>query len=88
MSELRACRVVNQTRGTQRYRPAQREEEEKLTGAILQLASQYGRYGYRRITALPVQAGWKIGRDRVERISPTDENLSVGDRGIWRREGG
>jgi putative transposase len=37
------------------------------------LASQYGRYGYRRITALLKRAGWRVGKDRVERI--------------WRREG-
>jgi putative transposase len=37
------------------------------------LASQYGRYGYRRITALLQRAGWRVGKDRVERI--------------WRREG-
>jgi len=37
------------------------------------LASQYGRYGYRRITALLKRTGWQVGKDRVERI--------------WRREG-
>ena len=44
-----------------------------LTRAIITLASQYGRYGYRRITALLRTAGWRVGKDRVERI--------------WRREG-
>ncbi len=51
----------------------QREEEDELTRAILQLASAYGRYGYRRITALLRNAGWAVGKDRVQRI--------------WRREG-
>jgi putative transposase len=73
MSERRACRVVKQPRGTQRYRPTQRDDEDTLTQAIVTLASQYGRYGYRRITALLKRAGWKVGKDRVERI--------------WRREG-
>ena len=73
MSERWACRVVKQPRGTQRYRPTQREDEDRLTQAIVVLAGQYGRYGYRRITALLVHAGWKVGKDRVERI--------------WRREG-
>ncbi len=73
MSERWACRVVTQSRGTQRYRPTQREDEDRLTQAIVALAGQYGRYGYRRITALLVRAGWKVGKDRVERI--------------WRREG-
>lgn len=41
--------------------------------AIIALAKQYGRYGYRRITALLQHAGWRVGKDRVERI--------------WRREG-
>jgi putative transposase len=52
VSERRACHLVNQPRGTQRYRPTQRDDEDALTQAIIGLASQYGRYGYRRITAL------------------------------------
>ena len=50
-----------------------RADEDALTRAILQLAAQYGRYGYRRITALLQEAGWSVGVDRVQRI--------------WRREG-
>src|SRR5271155_3752936 len=73
MSERRACQLVNQPRGTQRYQPTQREDEDALTRAIIELASEYGRYGYRRITALLQRAGWRVGKDRVERI--------------WRREG-
>jgi putative transposase len=64
---------VNQPRGTQRYRPTPREAEDALTRGVIELASQYGRYGYRRITAMLQQAGWRVGKDRVERI--------------WRREG-
>jgi putative transposase len=73
LSERRACRLVHQPRGTQRYQPTQRDDEDRLTQAIVALASQYGRYGYRRITALLSQAGWKVGKDRVQCI--------------WRREG-
>ena len=73
MTERWACRLVNQPRGTQRYQPAKREDEDGLTQAIVSLAKQYGRYGYRRITALLQHAGWRVGKDRVERI--------------WRREG-
>ena len=57
MSERHACRVVKQPRGTQRYRPTQRDDEDTLTQAIVTLASQYGRYGYRRITRLLQRAG-------------------------------
>ena len=44
-----------------------------LTDDIIALARQYGRYGYRRVTALLRNAGWAVNRKRVERI--------------WRREG-
>ena len=44
-----------------------------MTLRITELACQYGRYGYRRITALLKQEGWKLNHKRVERI--------------WRREG-
>jgi len=50
-----------------------RSEEERLTVEIVKLATRYGRYGYRRITALLKQQGWKVNHKRVERI--------------WRREG-
>jgi HTH-like domain len=73
MSERWACRLLNQPRGTQRYQLTQREDEDALTRAIVELASQYGRYGYRRSTALLKRDGWQVGKDRVERI--------------WRREG-
>jgi len=73
LSERRACRLVNQPRGTQRYLPTQREDEDALTQAIITAASRYGRYGYRRITAVLRDDGRQVGKDRVERI--------------WRREG-
>ena len=53
--------------------PRGRDDEEALTAAIIRLASQYGRYGYRRITALLRAEGWHVNAKRVQRI--------------WRREG-
>jgi len=50
-----------------------RDDEEPLTAAIIRLASTYGRYGYRRITALLQADGWRVNLKRVYRI--------------WRREG-
>ena len=73
MSERHACRLLGQWRGTQRYEPLQRIDEEALTRAIIALASEYGRYGYRRITVKVREAGWQVSGDRVQRI--------------WRREG-
>jgi predicted alpha/beta hydrolase len=37
-------------------------DEDALTRAIVALASEYGRYGYRRVTALLQAAGWQVGR--------------------------
>ena len=73
VSERHACRLLGQWRRTQRYAAIQRIDEDALTEAIVALASEYGRYGYRRITALLQRAGWQVGKDRVQRI--------------WRREG-
>ena len=73
VSERQACRVLKQGRGTQRYQLAHRTDEDALTQAIIALASECGRYGYRRITAKLQEAGWAVGKDRVQRI--------------WRREG-
>jgi transposase InsO family protein len=71
--ERRVCKVLGQPRATQRYRPQVADDEVALTAAIEDLAQQYGRYGYRRITALLRTDGWRVNHKRVERI--------------WRREG-
>jgi transposase InsO family protein len=68
LSERHACRLVSQHRGTQRYVPTLQADEDALTRSIVALASEYGRYGYRRITALLQAAGWQVGKDRVQRI--------------------
>jgi hypothetical protein len=73
VSERHACRVLEQWRGTQRYLPRIGTDEDALTQAIIALASEYGRYGYRRITAKLQEAGWPVGKDLVQRI--------------WRRAG-
>lgn len=73
VSERRACRVLGQSRSTQRHIPLVSEEEVELRKRIIELAMKYGRYGYRRITALLWQEGWKVNHKRVERI--------------WRQEG-
>lgn len=73
MSERRACAALEQHRSTQRKVPKGREDEERLTADIIELARQYGRYGYRKVAALLRGAGWLVNDKRVERI--------------WRREG-
>jgi putative transposase len=73
VSERFACKVLGQHRATQRKAPRAADDEAALTAAIIELARQYGRYGYRRITALLRAEGWRVNHKRVERI--------------WRREG-
>lgn len=73
MSERRACRALRQHRSTQRKTPMTPDDEAALVADIIALTHQYGRYGYRRITALLRAAGWVVNKKRVERI--------------WRREG-
>ena len=68
MSERFACRVLGQPRSTQRKSAVVIEDETALTSAIVALALQYGRYGYRRITALLRHDGWTVNVKRVERI--------------------
>ena len=68
MSERRACRALGQHRSTQRMIPTTPDDEAVLTADIIALARQYGRYGYRRITALLRRAGWAVNKKRVERI--------------------
>ena len=67
------CAALGQHRSTQRKTPRGRDDEEALTSDIVELARRYGRYGYRKITALLRDAGWLVNDKRVERI--------------WRREG-
>lgn len=68
ISERRVCRVLGQHRSTQRKTPCGADDEEELTDDIIALAKQYGRYGYRRVTALLHAAGWSVNHKRVERI--------------------
>jgi putative transposase len=67
VSERRACRVLDQSRTTQRYRPALKDDEKRLATRLLELVRAHPRYGYRRMTALLRREGWRINRKRVHR---------------------
>lgn len=73
VSERRACKTIGQIRSTQRYQPLPNQEQERLETRVIELASQYGRYGYRPVTDLLNSEGWSVGKDRVF--------------SIWQREG-
>jgi transposase InsO family protein len=72
VSERRACRVVGQHRSTQRKPRTPRADEDALTSAIIALAERFGRYGYRRITALLKKDGWSVSAGRVYRVIEFD----------------
>jgi len=65
--------VLGQPRSSQRYRVSIPNDEAELVKRMTELATEYGRYGYRRITALLQREGWRVNHKRVERL--------------WRREG-
>jgi len=73
VSERRACRVIGQPRSTQRRERQIPSDEPRLVKRITELASAYGRYRYRRMTALLHAEGWRVNHKRVERL--------------WRQEG-
>ena len=65
--------MLGQHRFTQRHVPKGRADEDRLASDMIELARQFGRYGYRRIAALLREAGWSVSDGRIERL--------------WRREG-
>ncbi len=74
VSERRACKVLEHSRSTQRRDLVLPSDEKQLTADIISLATRYGRYGYRRITALlNNEYGWSLNHKRVA--------------SIWRKEG-
>ena len=68
--------MLGQVRHTQQYTPRVPDNEELLSTSIVSLASEYGRYDYRRILALLRGDGWRVNHKRVERIS-RQEGLKV-----------
>jgi putative transposase len=73
VSERHACRVLGQSRATQRRCKKVRSDEAALRSDVVRLAGRFGRYGYRQITNLLRIEGWRVNHKRVERI--------------WRAEG-
>ena len=73
MSERRACEVVGQPRGTQRYTPREPDGERALVKRMRELSGAHPRYGYRRVWALLRAERFGVNRKRVYRL--------------WRREG-
>ncbi len=65
--------VLEVPRSTHYYRPKIPDDELILIQRMIKLATQYGRYGYSRITAMLWNEGCKVNHKKIERL--------------WRQEG-
>ena len=68
VSERRACKTLGQPRSTQQSPPREDEFRQRLRLRTIELALQYGRYGYRRVTELLNREAWNVNHKRIERI--------------------
>jgi putative transposase len=68
LSQRRACRLMDRSRSTIRYRPEPAADEPKLVREIKRLARRHPRFGYRRVHALLVRCGWTVNIKRVHRL--------------------
>jgi putative transposase len=68
VSERRACRAIGQVRSSHRYEKTPNAEQDKIRERVIQLATQYGRYGYKTITSMLKNEGFDTGKDRVYTI--------------------
>jgi putative transposase len=72
-SERRVCRVLDQPRSTQRYRPVEREDQERIVTRMHELVRRHPRRGYRMMCGMLRLEGFRVNFKRVHRL--------------WRREG-
>ena len=71
-SERRTCKVVGLARSSMQYQAVEKNDDD-LRLAVIRLAKNYGRYGYRKIAELLRIEGWQVNHKKVERL--------------WREEG-
>ena len=84
VSQRRACRTLEQPLSTQRYQPSKKEDEPVLMARILELVSEFPRYGYRQITRMLRSEGWQVNAKRIYRLW-RQEGLKVPKKTIKRR---
>lgn len=74
-SERSACKLLNVDRSTYRYSPKP-DHNGELREALVELAKQKPRYGYRRLWALLNRQGWDANPKRIYRLY-RQEHLAV-----------
>jgi putative transposase len=75
LSERHACRLLELDRTTYRYEPRP-DRNGELREALVALARQKPRYGYRRLWALLTRRGWQVNEKRIYRLY-REEGLMV-----------
>ena len=66
-SERRTCKVMGLARSTLQYK-ATPKDDDTLRLAMIRLAKQYGRYGYRKVAKLLRIEGWHVNHKKIERL--------------------
>lgn len=89
--------MIGQSRTSQRYRKSIPQDERRLIDQMHRPALKWPRYGYRRITVLLRQEGWRVNVKRVHRLwkaeglqirkkSRKRRRLGTGDNACHRRK--
>jgi len=60
ISERRACKTIGRARATNRYKPLAHGFQMRLMARMIELAKEYGRYGYHQITGMLNLGGWRV----------------------------
>jgi putative transposase len=68
ISERRTCKVVGFAHSSLQYK-ATPKNDDALRLAMIRLAKQYGRYGYRKVAKLIRIEGWHVNHKKIERRS-------------------
>jgi putative transposase len=68
LPERKACKLLGQSRSTQRYAPKLPDKDKPVIKELLDLHVLHPRYGYRRITIRLREEGWYINFKRVYRL--------------------
>ncbi|MBC7742539.1 MAG: transposase [Bdellovibrionaceae bacterium] len=76
ISERRACRAITNPDQRKDIKLLLTNDEVKIRNRVIELARKYGRYGYKRISALLWQEGYIVNKKRVE-IIWREEELKV-----------
>ena len=82
-SERRTCAVLSVSRSSLHYK-AKFQDNDALRLAMIRLAKQHGRYGYRKIAELLRIEGWRVNHKKVERLW-REEGLKLPERHKKRR---